>query len=349
MNLIKQFGQFPDKKRKEYFNTLSNYKNGQFQNLIETPSLAKGKNMLQVLFQYLSKHPDTTPKQELPNVHSNLKSIPKSQDFFVWFGHSSYLLQTDNTTFLIDPVFGSNASPIPGSVKAFLGSHNHSIDDLPEIDYLVISHDHWDHLDCPTIELLKIKNKVSTVICSLGVGQHFEYWGWDKSKIIEKNWGEEISLNNQLHIYYTPARHFAGRGFAKNISLWTSYVLVTPTKKIFLGGDSGYGPHFKEIGNKFGPFDFGFLECEQYHANWPYIHSLPDEIIQEVKELQLKNFIPIHNSKFKLSVHPWYEPLEKITQLAKENNQTITTPKIGEVVYWNELGKNWEKWWQPFI
>ncbi|QES90058.1 MBL fold metallo-hydrolase [Rhizosphaericola mali] len=347
MNLIRQFGQFPDKKRKEYFKTLSNYKNGQFQNLIDTPQLAENKNMRQVMVEYFSKHPNTTPKQELPNVHSDLKSIPKEQDFFVWFGHSSYLLQTDNINFLIDPVFSGSASPIPGSIKSFSGSNNYRVADLPAIDYLVISHDHWDHLDFPTIELLK--NKVGTVVCSLGVGQHFEYWGWDKSKIIEKSWGEEIVLSNQIHMYYTPARHFAGRGLSRNISLWTSYVLITPTKKIFLGGDSGYGPHFKEIGEKFGPFDFGFLECGQYNENWPFIHSLPKEIIQEAKELQLKNFIPVHNSKFKLSLHPWYEPLETITQLAEENNQTITTPKIGEVVYWNDLGKNWEKWWRPFI
>lgn len=344
MSLKKNIGQFPDAKRKTYFNTLSNYKNGQFQNLVLTPALAEGESMLKVLWNFFGKHPDTSPKFPIPFVKTALKDLSPHENVLVWFGHSSYFIQVNGLKFLIDPVFSGNASPIPGSVKAFAGTNYYQAEDMPHIDVLLISHDHWDHLDYKTIQ--QLKEKVNKVVCGLGVAQHFEYWGWDKTKLIEKNWYERVDIAEGFSITLTPARHFSGRLFARNISLWTSFVLQTPTKKIFLGGDSGYGPHFKEIGKQFGPFDLAILECGQYNAKWPYIHSLPDEIIKEVQELKASNFMPVHHSKFKLAQHPWYEPLQQVSLLAETNHIPITLPKIGEKVNLDHLENTWPKWWE---
>ncbi len=344
MSLLKPFGKFPDRKRKSFFNTLSNYKDGQFQNPVPTGTFAEGENILKALWQFIKSHPDTEPKQPLPFVQTDIKNIPLNEDVLIWFGHSSYYLQTDGLRFLVDPVFSGNASPIAGSVKAFTGSNTYSANDFPDIDVLFLSHDHWDHLDYSTIQ--QLQTKVKKVICGLGVAQHFEFWGWDQTKLIEKNWYESHTIKNGFEVTLTPARHFSGRGFKRNISLWTSFALQTPSRKLFLGGDSGYSPHFKEVGERFGPFDLAILECGQYNHKWPFIHSFPDELVQEAKELKAATVLPVHHSKFKLAHHPWYEPLEQTVRIAERENLPVITPRIGEVVYLNDMGKTNEKWWK---
>jgi L-ascorbate metabolism protein UlaG (beta-lactamase superfamily) len=199
---------------------------------------------------------------------------------------------------------------------------------MPAIDFLIITHDHWDHLDYKTIK--QLKQKTDKVICGLGVAEHFLSWGWEKDRLIERNWWEAVNLAPGFRITLTPARHFSGRGFKRNVSLWTSYVLQTPSMKIFIGGDSGYAPHFKTIGDQFGPFDLAILECGQYNKNWPYIHSTPEEVVQEAKDLKAAQFLPVHHSKFKLAQHPWYEPVERLKALA--GSFSIITPLIGEKV-----------------
>lgn len=345
--MSKKLGQAPDSRRKAYFKTLSNYKNGQFQNQIPTPALVEGQNLVKVLWHFFGKHTDTEPTSPIPFVNTDIKQLHPEENVLIWFGHSSYFIQIDGRKLLIDPVFSGNASPVKGSVKAFPGANHYQAEDLPDIDLLLISHDHWDHLDYETIQ--QLRQKVKKVVCGLGVAQHFEYWGWDKNKLIEKNWYDSLTPFEGFHITLTPARHFSGRLLRRNISLWTSYVLQTPTKKLFLGGDSGYGPHFKEIGEHFGPFDLAILECGQYNERWPYIHSLPDELIKEAKELKAANIMPVHNSKFKLSQHPWYEPLRQVTLLAEAAHIPVTTPQIGEKVDLNHLGKVWEKWWEKLL
>ncbi|PWN62220.1 MBL fold metallo-hydrolase [Chryseobacterium oncorhynchi] len=347
MNLVKQLGQFPDDKRKDYFSTLSNYANGKFQNILNTPPLLEGESMTKALLNSLCKVENTSPRTELPFVVTDLKNIAPEENVLIWFGHSSYFIQIDGKRFLVDPVFSGNASPMPGSIKAFQGADYYKPEHMPEIDFLLISHDHWDHLDYKTVQALK--DKVTTVICGLGTGQHFEYWGWEPEKIIEKNWWDSIDIADGFKITLTPARHFSGRLLNRNISLWTSFVLKTPTKNLFLGGDSGYGNHFTEIGDKYGPFDLAVMECGQYNEKWPYIHTLPDQLIGEIQELKAKNFIPVHHSKFKLAQHAWFEPVELATKNAEENQQPITLPLMGEKVDLNQLGKTtWKKWWEDY-
>jgi len=315
MTFFKAFGRRPGKVQVQQYSDLPNYKDGQFQNPVPTPALAEGQTMPKILWEFLKKHPETRPEKPMPVVQTDLKRLHPLENVLVWFGHSSYFIQVDGKRFLVDPVFSGNASPIPGSLKSFAGTNTYQASDMPAIDFLLITHDHWDHLDFQTIQ--QLKQKTGKVICGLGVAEHFRYWGWPKDLLTERNWYDSIDLAPGFKITLTPARHFSGRTFKRNVSLWTSYVLQTPSFKLFLGGDSGYGPHFKTIGDQYGPFDLALLECGQYNKNWPYIHSTPEEVIQEVYDLRAARFIPVHHSKFKLAQHPWYEPVERVKVLAE--------------------------------
>ncbi len=306
-----KFGKAPAGNRLSELQKSSNYKNGKFQNLSVTPELAEGYNIVGVTYNVLfNNEPRRKPGDTIPSIKTDLLNLPIDKDILVWFGHSSYFIQLDGKRFLVDPVFSGNASPIPGTVKSFNGTDIYTVDDIPEIDYLFISHDHYDHVDYPT--LLGLKNKIKKVICGLGVGAHFEHWGYSPENIIEKDWYSEVPLDNGFTAYVQPARHFSGRGFTRNNTLWASYVLQSPTMKIYIGGDSGYDTHFAEIGNKYGPIDLAILDNGQYNVAWRYIHTLPDEVLQAAKDLKAKRLFPVHSSKFVLANHPGMNPFLKL-------------------------------------
>lgn len=340
------FGAEPKGKRLERMQKSEHYKNNQFQNLSFTPSLAEGYSMPKVLYDFLfaKKDPFLKPQQNVPAIHTDLKNIPKNEDVFIWMGHSSYFIQIDGISFLVDPVLSTYGSPFKFFNKAFAGADLFKPEDVPYIDYLVITHDHYDHLDYPTIK--SIQSKVGEVIMPLGVGAHFERWGYNESQLLEEEWGAMLTLKNNFKMTFTPARHFSGRKFHRNGTLWTSYVLETPTKKIFLGGDSGYDTHFKMIGEKYGPFDYAIMENGQYNPAWKYIHALPEDVIQASLDIQAENIIPVHSGKFALALHPWNEPLQKVTALGKEKNLHILTPKIGEILDLNKTDNKFPVWWE---
>lgn len=340
------FGAEPKGKRLERMLQSKNYKNKQFQNLSFTPQIAEGYSMPKVMYSFFfaKKDPFLKPHASIPVVHTDLKNLSKDKDVFVWLGHSSYFMQIDGVSFLIDPVLSNYGSPFKFFNKAFKGSNLFKPEDIPQIDYLVITHDHYDHLDYPTVK--EIKPKVEKVILPLGVGAHFERWGYSGNQLLEEEWGASIELKNNIKITFTPARHFSGRKFHRNNTLWTSYVLETCSKKIFLGGDSGYDNHFKMIGEKFGPFDFAVLENGQYNEAWKYIHTLPEDVIQASFDLKAKNIIPVHSGKFALALHPWNEPLQKVTKLGKEKKLHILTPKIGEILDLNKSENQFQAWWE---
>src|SRR5690606_7477047 len=217
-----KFGIAPSGDRLELLQQSPNYKDGKFQNLSFTPSLSEGYSMVGVFYDFFfTKFPRTKPTDRIPSVKTDLKQIPLTENVLVWFGHSSYYIQLNGKRFLIDPVFSGNASPIPNSNKSFKGSEVYSAEDMPDIDFLLISHDHYDHLDYETI--LKLKPKVKQVICGLGVGSHLEHWEFEDSKVTEKDWNQEIELTGGITLHTTPARHFSGRSFTRNNTLWLSY------------------------------------------------------------------------------------------------------------------------------
>lgn len=340
-----RFGKLPQGDRLEIIKKSPNYKDGSFQNLSHTPPLAEGVAYSTVIKEMLfDKKERVKPIDKIPSVKTNLFNLNIKQDVLVWFGHSSYFIQLDGKRMLVDPVLSGHASPFSFSIKAFDGAHVYTADDIPEIDFLFITHDHWDHLDYKTIK--KLKPKIKTIVCPLGVAQHLEHWDYDTNIIIEKDWHEKIELGNGFTVNTTPARHFSGRTFKRNKSLWTSFVLQTPTHKIFIGGDSGYDTHFAEIGKNFGPFDLAILENGQYDRKWKYIHTLPDEFLQIAKELKATKILPVHSSKFALAAHAWDEPLTKVAENAKKENLTLITPMIGEQVNLKDNTQQFTEWWK---
>ena len=339
------FGQLPRGTRLEKIKQSSNYQNGKFQNMSHTPDLTEGVGYYTVAKEFLfAKKTRVRPAGPLPSVKTDLLKLDLTKDVLVWFGHSSYFIQIDGKRILVGPVLSGSASPVPFGAKAFKGADIYTAADIPSIDYLFISHDHWDHLDYETIK--KLKPKIKTVICGLGTGAHFERWGYDNNKVIERDWNEKIVLEDGFTAYTAPARHFSGRGLARNKSLWVSYVLQTPTMRIFIGGDSGYDRHFLEIGKAFGPFDLAVIENGQYDRNWRYIHLLPNEVLQAAKDLNAKRILPVHSAKFVLGNHPWDEPLELITKNKEAKNLNLITPMIGEQVNLKDENQTFTKWWR---
>jgi len=340
-----KFGQSPREARLERMKKSPHFKDGKFQNVHHTPELTEGNTMLSVTIDFLfNKAPRRKPVDVIPSVKTNIKNIPITEDVLIWFGHSSYYMQLDGKRILVDPVFSGNASPIPGTNTSFEGTDVYGVDDLPGIDYLIISHDHYDHVDYETIG--KLKEKTSQVICGLGVGSHFEYWGYPQDIIHEKDWNETVALDSGFTIYTTTARHFSGRGFSRNNTLWMSYVLETPSMKIYIGGDSGYDTHYAEIGKKFGPIDIAVVENGQYDLKWKYIHNLPEEVLQAAVDLKARRMFPVHSSKFLMANHPWDEPLARVTELNRRYNVPLITPIIGEIVYAKDSTQQFSRWWE---
>jgi L-ascorbate metabolism protein UlaG (beta-lactamase superfamily) len=339
-----KFGQHPSGARLERIKSSPHYKDGAFQNLNHTPDLTEGVSYYSVIKEFFFvKHLRKTPTVALPSTKTNLLDLDMDQDILVWFGHSSYFMQIDGKRILVDPVLSGAASPLAFTTRAFSGTDAYTTDDIPEIDYLFISHDHWDHVDHKA--LLNLKSKVKKVICGLGVGEHFEHWGYDKANIIEKDWYETAPLDSGFTAHIVPARHFSGRGFKRNQTLWVSYVLQTPTMQIYMGGDSGYDSHFAEIGKKYGVFDLVVLENGQYDKGWKYIHMMPNEVLQAAKDLSAKRLFPVHSAKFALANHAWDEPLRKITEFNKDINFPLVTPIIGELVNLKDSAQTFAQWW----
>jgi L-ascorbate metabolism protein UlaG (beta-lactamase superfamily) len=340
-----KFGKMPSGERLKRIEHSPGYKDGQFQNQSHTPDLAEGASYYKVLKAFFfGKSKRAKPAAALPSQKNDLLHLDPLENVLVWFGHSSYFIQADGKTILMDPVFSGNASPVTFTTKAFAGSDAYTVDDLPAIDYLFISHDHWDHLDYDTI--LKLKGRVKKIITGLGTGEHLEYWGFDPAMIEERDWNETIDLGDGFVVNTTPARHFSGRGFKRNRALWMSYVLQAPTLKLYLGGDSGYDKHYKEIGEKFGPFDLAILECGQYNAYWKYIHMMPEEVVTAAQELRAKRLMPVHWAKFSLALHDWDEPITRVTAAANTHEMPLLTPMIGEKVNLNNMQAASKEWWK---
>ena len=339
-----KFGKQPAGARLERIEQSPNYRNGKFQNLHHTPTLTEGYHFVGVTYEFFfKKNPRRRPADRIPTTKTDLLNLQPQDDVLVWFGHSSYFIQLDGKKMLVDPVFSGNASPLPGTNKAFPGTDRYDVDEIPELDYLFITHDHYDHLDYDTVS--RLQPKVKRVLCGLGVGAHLEHWGYDAAKIVEADWYETIDLGVGFTAYTRPARHFSGRGFSANKTLWLSFLLQTPTMKIYIGGDSGYDTHFAEIGNEFGPIDLAILEDGQYNIKWRYIHLLPEEVLKAAADLRATRLFPVHSAKFAMANHPWDEPLAKLAELNEHNSIPLVTPIIGQRVALKDSNQQFQQWW----
>jgi L-ascorbate metabolism protein UlaG (beta-lactamase superfamily) len=343
--MLKSFGKLPSGKRLDRIESSPNYKDGAFQNIQPTEMLAKDVFYPKMMAEFFfGKVAGGTPSAPVPTIESDLKSLSLSDPVIVWFGHSSYLIIINGKRILVDPVFSAYASPWQFiGTKNFAYSHPYSIDDFSEIDLVLLTHDHYDHLDYHAI--LKLRSKTKQFCTALGVGAHLAHWGIEESKIHEFDWWESATFFSGLELTATPARHFSGRGFKRNQSLWTSFVLSVEGYKIFIGGDSGYDSSFKTIGDKLGPFDLAILECGQYNEQWPFIHMMPEHTVQAAMDLGANVLLPVHWGKFKLSLHSWTDPINRAVAQAKLMSQKITTPMIGEIVKLDTISSG-SHWWK---
>ncbi|WP_242972986.1 MBL fold metallo-hydrolase [Anaeromicrobium sediminis] len=344
MEFSPQFGGKLTEKDYERIKKSKNFQKGKFKNIEDTHSMTSTD--LRWIIEYFTSK-DTTPNFSVPVENSNLVSYNEDQGDnvkVIWFGHSALLLEINNKKIFLDPMLSEVPAPHPmlGS-KRFSTNLPMGIDEIPELDAVVISHDHYDHLDYVSIK--KLKDKVKMFYVPLGIGAHLKSWGVEETKIVELDWWQEAKFE-ELTFISTPSRHFSGRGlFNRDSTLWSSWVIKGKDVNIFFSGDSGYSESFKEIGEKFGPFDLTMIECGQYHEAWSKIHMMPEETVKAHIDLKGKLLLPIHWGAFKLSLHPWDEPVERLLKEANSLNVSVTTPKIGETVI---LGKSVpsSEWWK---
>lgn len=283
--------------------------------------------------------PNKQPSEPLPTLALDVSQLQNGS--LAWFGHSTVLFQTDNQRFLIDPVF-YRASPVPLTGKPFAMTHTPTIDELPPIDAVLISHDHYDHLDYNAIR--ELDSKTQHFYVPLGVKAHLQRWGIADSKITEMDWHEQVKQGNAT-ITLVPSRHFSGRTWgADSPTLWGGYVVKSPDLSLYFSGDSGYGTHFAKHIAQYAPFDVVLMENGAYNKQWALIHQQPEESFQAAKDVKATLLVPIHWAKFDLAYHTWKEPIERLLNSNTPPQMQIATPKIGQVFHFSQPPT--EKWWE---
>ena len=320
------FGRRMSAERKARIEASPNYREGMFWNEEPTPQFTGNKSPLAMLWEFTLHRPkDRVPTEALPAIKTDLKNLPTDRDWLVWFGHSSYLFCLNGKRYLVDPVLKME---FPASVmmKPFKGTDIYSPDDLPDIDVLIITHEHWDHLDYATLR--DLREKVHHVICPLGVAEYLEYWHYDPTIITEMDWYEATN-----GITCLPTRHFSNRLLGgHNQTLWASFLVEEGGRKVYIGGDGGYDSRFGRVREQFGEVDMAILENGQYNTDWRYIHSTPEGLEQAILDLQAKAVITVHHDKFALAKHPWYEPDSVAQAIAREHHIRLLDRPIGTVV-----------------
>ena len=343
--VVRYYPAFGAKPSQERVHSSPQYSQGSFQNSIPTSMDTSFSSSLSMIRDLVKRNAKRRPDDEMPSVAFPSHSHPHPVTNVTWFGHSASMIEIDGKRILLDPMFGRAPSPFP-----WIGGKRYSkelpfqIDELPSIDAVIFSHDHYDHLDYGTIQ--QLRHKVNQFFVPIGVGSHLERWGIQADHIVELDWWEKVEWNG-LTLACTPARHFSGRSLNdRNASLWCSWCILGETSRIFFSGDSGYGPHFKEIGNVYGPFDLSLMECGQYDSRWAPIHMLPEETVQAHLDVKGKTLLPIHWGAFTLSFHEWTDPIKRVTKRGSELNVPVATPKIGETFLVEGDSLPSSKWWE---
>lgn len=347
INFHPVFGGKPTKEQREAYKNLDNYADGKFvYNVLGNAEPVSSENQSEEKDSD-KKAKGLKPTAQIPVNQVDWNRVKDEKDSITWLGHSAFLISIDNKKILLDPMLGPNASPV-----SFVGikRYNYSkdmlsiIDEMPNIDAVLISHDHYDHLDYQSI--LKLKNKVEHFFVPLGVGAHLIRWGIEKERVTELNWWDEREYKG-LTLALVPSKHFSGRkGFDYRSTLWGGFAVLGKNTRLFYSGDGGYGPHFKEIGKKYGPFDIALIEGAQYDPRWPESHMMPEQSVQANLDVGGRNMILMHWGAFTLANHGWKEPIERGLKEAEKDKVNLIAPKIGETVMLNsDLKTDRPAWW----
>ncbi len=329
----------------------AHYNQGKFRNTIEKDSRSSGGTLLRIIKRSIfEKSTDNVPSKSLPMQavsRAQLDALSNDELHLIKLGHSSILLKVYGKYVLIDPMFSERASPFQFAGPKRFHPTPISIGELPDIDKVLISHNHYDHLDKSTIK--QLISKTQEFLVPLGNDVELKKWGVDQSKIKIFNWWQEYKTADTLFAF-TPAQHFSGRSLSdRNHTLWGSWVIKTKKDSLYFSGDSGYFSGFKEIGDKYGPFDLTLIETGAYNKrDWPDVHMIPEDSVKAHLDLRGKKMLPIHNSTFDLAFHPWYEPLQRVSVEAKKRQVDLITPIVGVVFTSSEKAKT-KPWWKDWL
>lgn len=341
----KQFGGKPSSELLKSYSRSVNWKEDRFHNLELADMHIPLRLFPTILRKQLTGRKKREPKTNLPilpfNPNAFLEESVSAKA--IWYGHSVVLLRMNKKIILIDPMLGDDCSPIaPFATRRYSKHTLDLIDDFPPIDVILISHDHYDHLDYASIQ--KLKEKTTSFFVAMGVKRHLVSWGVAEERVHEFDWWDSFELED-LQVTFTPTRHFSGRGLKDRFkSLWGGWVIASSEQRIWFSGDGGYGKHFKEIGERLGPFDLAFMECGQYNDYWKDIHLFPEESVQAAIDARVHAAIPVHWAAFSLSFqHTWKEPAESFAESAKRRNLMAAFPAMGEVVSIAQLPTH--RWW----
>lgn len=348
LNISPQFGGKVSKEQKVFYEQTGHYQDGIWINKEEIQMEMNLHSIGAMFREILNPDPNFVPEGDVKVEKISPQSLSNFTDSLTritWLGHSSFIVETGGKIILLDPVFGKYAAPHPLLGRARFNSEmSINIDELPKIDAVIISHDHYDHLDYTSID--QLREKVDHFFVPLGVGNHLRRWKINEERITELDWWQEEAYKN-LKIVLTPSRHMSGRGLTdQSATLWGSWIIQNDYANIYFSGDGGYGDHFKEIGSKYGPFDIGLMECGQYNKLWADVHMMPEQTVQAAMDIDAAMMVPIHWGSFALATHSWTDPVERVTAAAKENNMPIATPRIGAPIILSEPVDSYnEQWW----
>jgi len=308
---------------------------GVFRNPVPKPADGLGKTLGIIWNVLLNKPADATPKTVPPVLaltRAELEAAPDRSLFRL--GHSTMLVKLRGGFWITDPVFAQRASPVQWMGPKRFHAPPIALEDLPPLRGVILSHDHYDHLDRDTV--VRLAKTTDIFLTPLGVGDRLVAWGVPQEKVRQFDWWQGTNVDG-VQFTATPAQHFSGRGlFDGNRTLWASWTIVDGAHgdadelRVFFSGDTGYFDGFEEIGRRFGPFDVTLMETGAYDAQWPYVHMQPEQTVQAHQDLRGRWLLPIHNGTFDLAMHGWTEPFERVTALTAERGIALTTPRMGE-------------------
>ena len=342
-------GKAPSGERQERIEASAQWKDGSFGNALPRVD----GTVTAMVSGYTEKIRGKSPEKPIEiqkRKRADFATPPASGLRVTWLGHSTFIIEIDGKKILIDPVWGERASPLTWAGPARFHEPPLPLSELPDIDAILISHDHYDHLDYPTVDA--IKDKGITWIVPLGIGSHLEYWGVPKDRVKELDWWEAVDVD-AVKITSTPARHFSGRSLtAQNNTLWSGWAMAGPSRRVFYSGDTAMHPEFKTIGEKLGPFDLSIMETGAYSPMWSDVHLGPEQALIAHQLVGAKVLLPVHWGTFDLALHSWVEPIERVVVGAEKIGAKIIAPRPGGSVELDDevlANGSVDVWWDKDI